>query len=177
MGISLLFCTCIMLATTTAASSPTTTTPNASTEDSNHQRNISTSSTARHMASIAMATTKEYSTEATEPSTLETSYAFSNLSQLLNGTSEGRAGKRVFIRSGNELWDGLVDDCLYKPSFSCFQKNVFHYLDGALKLDDVNVTDRLVFRKIDVNASRIADELAAENEIPDDEEDQARSGE
>ncbi|XP_017037835.1 uncharacterized protein Osi17 isoform X1 [Drosophila kikkawai] len=49
--------------------------------------------------------------------------------------------------SGNELWDGLVRDCYLKPDISCFQKNVFSYLDGALDVQDVNVTERLKFFK------------------------------
>ncbi|XP_017046671.1 uncharacterized protein LOC108091812 isoform X3 [Drosophila ficusphila] len=47
--------------------------------------------------------------------------------------------------SGNELWDGLVRDCYLKPDVSCFQKNVFSYLDNALDVQDVNVTQRLKF--------------------------------
>lgn len=101
-----------------------------------------------------------------------------NLTSTTNYTTEGRSRGHMFLRSGNELWDGLVDDCLYKPSFSCFQKNVFVYLDNTLKLEDVNVTDRLLFKKIDVNASRIESELEAENEILEEEEavDEERSG-
>ncbi|KAH8288301.1 hypothetical protein KR054_000661 [Drosophila jambulina] len=49
--------------------------------------------------------------------------------------------------SGNELWDGLVRDCYLKPDISCFQKNVYSYLDGALDVQDVNVTERLKFFK------------------------------
>ncbi|XP_043653881.1 uncharacterized protein LOC122620468 isoform X2 [Drosophila teissieri] len=53
--------------------------------------------------------------------------------------------------SGNELWDGLVRDCYLKPDVSCFQKNVFSYLDTALDVQDVNVTQRLKFLKNQVN--------------------------
>ncbi|EDV48016.2 uncharacterized protein LOC6552825 isoform X2 [Drosophila erecta] len=53
--------------------------------------------------------------------------------------------------SGNELWDGLVRDCYLKPDVSCFQKNVFSYLDTALDVQDVNVTQRLKFFKNQVN--------------------------
>ncbi|EDV43711.2 uncharacterized protein Dana_GF16390 [Drosophila ananassae] len=53
--------------------------------------------------------------------------------------------------SGNELWDGLVRDCYLKPDISCFQKNVFSYLDGALDVQDVNVTQRLKFFKNQVH--------------------------
>ncbi|KAH8326424.1 hypothetical protein KR067_007325 [Drosophila pandora] len=53
--------------------------------------------------------------------------------------------------SGNELWDGLVRDCYLKPDISCFQKNVFSYLDGALDVQDVNLTQRLKFFKNQVH--------------------------
>ncbi|XP_039492105.1 uncharacterized protein LOC120452095 isoform X3 [Drosophila santomea] len=53
--------------------------------------------------------------------------------------------------SGNELWDGLVRDCYLKPDVSCFQKNVFSYLDTALDVQDVNVTQRLKFLKNQVD--------------------------
>lgn len=47
--------------------------------------------------------------------------------------------------SGNELWDGLIRDCYLKPDMSCFQKNVYSYLDSALDTQDVNITQRLKF--------------------------------
>ncbi|XP_064550867.1 uncharacterized protein Osi17 [Drosophila montana] len=47
--------------------------------------------------------------------------------------------------SGNELWDGLIRDCYLKPDMSCFQKNVYSYLDGALDTQDVNITQRVKF--------------------------------
>lgn len=53
--------------------------------------------------------------------------------------------------SGNELWDGLVRDCYLKPDVSCFQKNVFSYLDNVLDVQDVNVTQRLKFFKNQVD--------------------------
>ncbi|XP_022220778.2 uncharacterized protein LOC111072984 isoform X2 [Drosophila obscura] len=49
--------------------------------------------------------------------------------------------------SGNELWDGLIRDCYLRPDISCFQKNVFSYLNDALDVQDVNVTQRLKFFK------------------------------
>ncbi|KAH8360068.1 hypothetical protein KR093_010430, partial [Drosophila rubida] len=49
--------------------------------------------------------------------------------------------------SGNELWDGIIRDCYKRPDMSCFQKNVYSYLDGALNMHDVNVTQRLKFFK------------------------------
>lgn len=64
--------------------------------------------------------------------------------------------KRTFKPSGNELWDGIIDDCLYKPSFSCFQKNVYSYLDNTLRLADVNVTERIQFKKIDIDPDLLA---------------------
>lgn len=45
--------------------------------------------------------------------------------------------------TGNELWDGLIRDCLKKPTFSCIQKNVYTYLDTTLNQNDVNVTSKV----------------------------------
>ncbi|XP_044250673.1 uncharacterized protein Osi17 isoform X6 [Drosophila takahashii] len=72
----------------------------------------------------------------------------------MNGAAPGdslllRLARR--FTSGNELWDGLVRDCYLQPDVSCFQKNVFSYLDGALDVQDVNVTNRLKFFKNQVN--------------------------
>ncbi|XP_030371715.1 uncharacterized protein LOC115622000 [Scaptodrosophila lebanonensis] len=63
----------------------------------------------------------------------------------------GRASDSLMLRfarrfsTGNELWDGIIRDCYIKPSISCFQKNVYSYLDGALDAHDVNVTQRFKF--------------------------------
>lgn len=133
-----------------------------------------TSKTSTSTAATIAGSTQEYKRSVTEAP------PFANISNIMNFTSEssqGRSSRHLFIRSGNELWDGLVDDCLYKPSFSCFQKNVFVYLDKTLKLDDVNITDQILFKKIDVNASRAEAEHEAENEIPTGDENEPRSGE
>ncbi|KAL7729444.1 hypothetical protein ACLKA6_009006 [Drosophila palustris] len=80
----------------------------------------------------------------------------------------------IFLRfarsfsSGNELWDGIIRDCYKRPDMSCFQKNVYTYLDGALNLQDVNVTQRLKFYKNQV-------QYEPDNEI-DETPYEARSG-
>lgn len=104
-------------------------------------------------------------------------YQFANNQSSSSSTS--RSWKQTFIRSGNELWDGIIDDCLRKPSFSCFQKNVYTYLDKTLKLEDVNVTDRIQFKKIDIDPSLMAqlesnDE--ADNEVTAEETREFKSG-
>lgn len=70
--------------------------------------------------------------------------------------------------SGNELWDGIIRDCYKRPDMSCFQKNVYTYLDGALNMEDVNVTQRLKFYKNQV-------QYEPENEI-EETPNEARSG-
>lgn len=87
-------------------------------------------------------------------------------SNYTNARSSQR--KQTFVRSGNELWDSLIDECLQKPTFSCFQKNVYTYLDNTLKLDDVNVTDRIIFKKIDIDPNtllQLQNDTEEENEI------------
>lgn len=84
----------------------------------------------------------------------------------------------LLFSTDNELWDGLIRDCLHKPSFSCFQKNVHNYLNSALELDDVNVTSSFKFFKNKVDLYKYTkeanDHFTKENEIPDEEA--ARSG-
>ncbi|XP_070505972.1 uncharacterized protein Osi17 [Chironomus tepperi] len=55
------------------------------------------------------------------------------------------------ISTGNELWDGLIRDCLKKPTFSCIQKNVYTFLDSTFGLKDVNITNRLQLTQNKVN--------------------------
>ncbi|BFF92987.1 uncharacterized protein DMAD_10924 [Drosophila madeirensis] len=93
--------------------------------------------------------------------------------------NEGAAGSdSVLLRlarrfaSGNELWDGIIRDCYLRPDISCFQKNVFSYLNEALDVQDVNVTQRLKFFKNQVQYEADKQEQEQEqqqhnaNEIP-----------
>uniref|UniRef100_A0A1B0FL86 Osiris 17 n=1 Tax=Glossina morsitans morsitans TaxID=37546 RepID=A0A1B0FL86_GLOMM len=67
------------------------------------------------------------------------------------GDGGGGGGDSIFARfakrfaSGNELWDGIVRECYTKPSFTCFQKNVYVYLSDVLDAKDMNVTQALKF--------------------------------
>ncbi|XP_055677118.1 uncharacterized protein LOC129786255 [Lutzomyia longipalpis] len=104
-------------------------------------------------------------------------------SSALNSTGRPEsAGRSILPSVGNELWDGLLRDCLRKPTFSCFQKNVFTYLDGALALADVNVTQNFVFLRNGVDYEHISkeanDQEGSENEISDtDDEEEPRLAE
>lgn len=69
---------------------------------------------------------------------------------------------KVWKSTGNELWDGIITDCMRKPSFSCMQKNVYSYLDRTLLSTDVNVTDNFLFIKNQVNYT---DEMIRSNEV------------
>lgn len=66
----------------------------------------------------------------------------SDYAETVTTSSSVKKQKPIFS-TGNELWDGLIRDCLKKPTFSCIQKNVYTYLDGTLALNDVNVTSRV----------------------------------
>ncbi|XP_023163640.2 uncharacterized protein LOC111594534 isoform X2 [Drosophila hydei] len=65
--------------------------------------------------------------------------------QRPNGTDSLLLRIARSFSSGNELWDGLIRECYLKPDMSCFQKNVYTYLDNALDTQDVNITQRLKF--------------------------------
>lgn len=102
-----------------------------------------------------------------------------NQSSSSASSSQQKQTGRTFVRSGNELWDGLVNDCLHKPSFSCFQKNIYTYLDSTLRLADVNVTDRILFKKIDIDPGLLAqlqNNTDDENEVNDSETREFKSG-
>ncbi|XP_055849740.1 uncharacterized protein LOC129914487 isoform X1 [Episyrphus balteatus] len=58
------------------------------------------------------------------------------------------------LSTGNELWDGIIQDCYHRPMISCFQKNVYTFLDGALDSSDVNVTGRLKLFKNKVDYTK-----------------------
>lgn len=62
--------------------------------------------------------------------------------ETVTASSSVKKQKPLFT-TGNELWDGVIRDCLRKPTFSCLQKNVYNYLDSTLALNDVNVTNRV----------------------------------
>lgn len=73
-----------------------------------------------------------------------------------------------FLATGNELWDGLVNECLRRPTMSCFQKNVYTYLDDTLQAGDVHVAGGLRFlkNKVDTLEALEAEDggVAAEDE-------------
>jgi hypothetical protein len=81
-------------------------------------------------------------------------------------TSSSASGKqKPMYSTGNELWDGLIRDCLKKPSFSCIQKNVYTFLDASLKLNDVNLTSRVQLTRNDLDYQIPATPKDEENEI------------
>lgn len=69
------------------------------------------------------------------------------------------------LSTGNELWDGLIKECLKKPTFSCIQKNVFTFLDTSLGLKDVNLTSRVQLIKNQVDYQVPEQPNDEENEI------------
>ncbi|EDW84597.2 uncharacterized protein Dwil_GK13049 [Drosophila willistoni] len=70
--------------------------------------------------------------------------------------------------SGNDLWDGIIRDCYTKPDISCFQKNVYSYLNDALDQQDVNVTQRLKFFKNQVQYAAESHTDEHINQIPNE---------
>lgn len=74
-------------------------------------------------------------------------------------------GRPAMLSTGNELWDGLIRDCLKKPTFSCIQKNVYTFLDTSLGLKDVNITSRVQLTKNQVDYQVPEQPNDEENEI------------
>ncbi|XP_037815153.1 uncharacterized protein LOC119605856 isoform X2 [Lucilia sericata] len=79
----------------------------------------------------------------------------SSRSQKKFKTKYNTAEDSIFLRfakrftADNNLWSGIIQDCYRRPTFSCFQKNVYYYLNDVLDAQDVNVTQRLKFYKND----------------------------
>lgn len=73
--------------------------------------------------------------------------------------------RQPMLSTGNELWDGLIRDCLKKPTFSCIQKNVFTFLDTSLGLQDLNLTSRVQLTKNQVDYQVPEQPNDEENEI------------
>ncbi|KAL5284822.1 Osi17 family protein, partial [Megaselia abdita] len=88
--------------------------------------------------------------------------------QIMAVTSSNSGNTSQQLTTGNNLWDGIIKDCLKKPSMSCFQKNVYSYLDDLLETSSLNVTNRLLFMKNQVDYTN-----TESNEIPEAE---SRSG-
>ncbi|CAK1541131.1 unnamed protein product [Leptosia nina] len=92
------------------------------------------------------------------------------------------------FRTGNSLWDNILNKCTLSPSVSCLQNNFYSYLDESLDFNgDINVTSGVCFKKNNVDMNKFSKEaniiyltgskdkddarsFDAENEI-DDEED------
>lgn len=94
------------------------------------------------------------------------------------------------FRTGNSLWDSILNKCSVNPSVSCLQKNVYSYLDDNLKLSgDVDLGHGVCFKKNNVDIRKYSKEansiylsgskdeendegryLDEENEINDDDE-------
>lgn len=89
------------------------------------------------------------------------------------------------FRTGNSLWDNLLNKCTVNPSVSCVQNNVYSYLDEKLEYaGDINFGG-VCFKKNNVDVRKYSKEaniiyltgrsenersLDEENEINDDEE-------
>lgn len=58
------------------------------------------------------------------------------------------------FRTGNELWDNILNKCSTSPSVSCLQKNMYTFIDDKLGINgDVEVTSGVCFKKnnVDIN--------------------------
>lgn len=89
------------------------------------------------------------------------------------------------FRTGNSLWDNLLNKCTVQPSVSCVQNNVYSYLDEKLEFSgDIKVGDGVCFKKNNVDVRKYSKEaniiyltgsseedrsLDEENEINDEE--------
>lgn len=96
------------------------------------------------------------------PATISELNSIKNIVSDYADAPSSASKQKPLYSTGNELWDNLIRDCLKKPSFSCIQKNVYTYLDGALNRNDVNITS-----KVQLTRNQLDYELPA---TPNDEE-------
>lgn len=63
------------------------------------------------------------------------------------------------FRTGNLLWDNILNKCTVSPSVSCLQKNVYSFLDDKLGMNgDVEVTSGVCFKKNNVDIHKYTKE-------------------
>lgn len=63
------------------------------------------------------------------------------------------------FRTGNTLWDNILNQCTVKPTVTCLQKNVYSYLDEKLNVNgEIRVTDNLFFKKNNVDVKKYSTE-------------------
>ncbi|KAG5672968.1 hypothetical protein PVAND_003054 [Polypedilum vanderplanki] len=101
--------------------------------------------------------------ESIESTTISESNLVKN--EMSDNVTVTQQQKLPLLSTGNELWDGLIRDCLKKPTFSCIQKNVFTYLETAMGLKDVNITNRVHLTRNNVEYELPEQPKDEENEI------------
>lgn len=63
------------------------------------------------------------------------------------------------FRTGNSLWDNILNKCTVNPSVSCLQKNVYSYLDDSLKFNgDIDIGHGVCFKKNNVDINKYSKE-------------------
>lgn len=87
--------------------------------------------------------------------------------------TESSYPNRTLIKTGNELWDGILNECTESYKISCIQKNVYSYLSTNLDYKgDYRVIDEIVFKpnKVDYTKyTREANEINHEDSNDEDD--------
>lgn len=111
------------------------------------------------------------------------------LIEAFSGRLFGKIYENGTFRTGNSLWDNILNQCTVNPSMSCLQKNFYTYLDDKLKYKgDVKLGSAVCFEKNNVDINKYTKEaniiyltgskiraneersFDEENEIDDEEE-------
>ncbi|XP_013142529.1 PREDICTED: uncharacterized protein LOC106106493 [Papilio polytes] len=81
------------------------------------------------------------------------------LLESISGRSLNSVYQNGTFNTGNKLWDNILNECTFKPSVSCLQKNVYSYLDESLDFSgDVNVASGMCFKKNNVDINKYSKE-------------------
>lgn len=63
------------------------------------------------------------------------------------------------FRTGNNLWDNILNQCTVEPTVMCLQKNVYSYLEEKLNVNgEIRVTDSVCFKKNNVDVNKFSKE-------------------
>ncbi|XP_026734486.1 uncharacterized protein LOC113498604 [Trichoplusia ni] len=80
------------------------------------------------------------------------------------------------FRTGNVLWDNILNKCTASPSVSCLQKNVYTYLDDKIGMNgDVEVASGMCFKKNNVDINKYSKEANSIYLTGSKDEDRAKS--
>ncbi|XP_059050527.1 uncharacterized protein LOC131845481 [Achroia grisella] len=79
--------------------------------------------------------------------------------KAISGKFFGEVYNNGTFRTGNMLWDDILNKCTVNPTVSCLQKNFYSYIDNKLNYaDDINLGGGVCFEKNKVDLNKYSKE-------------------